>query len=174
MVGMGGTDPTPGDTHAPPSHSFCEQPARKPPTSKARPQNSAPARLTRTLDRDNRFDPALVALVVEVVGVVPLVHSDRLRLDAASADCVEQGGEVGLLPPRRLDLTRERKPRLGANGKVELVSVVPATLARVDSGAVPPRCVRKTGQAPPLPVRLSARRCSISSAFSLAAHSSGV
>jgi DNA-directed RNA polymerase specialized sigma subunit len=57
---------------------------------------------TRTPERDDRLAAALLALGVDPIVVVALVHRARLRANAASVERVEErGDEVGFLPPRR-------------------------------------------------------------------------
>jgi hypothetical protein len=94
-------------------------------------------------ERDNRLAAALLALGVDTVVVIALVRRARLGLDAASVDRIEQrGDEVGLLPPRRLDVPRERQAGCRTNGGVNLVAVEASTLPGGDGGAVPPGGVR--------------------------------
>jgi Protein of unknown function (DUF3800) len=98
--------------------------------------------------RDDRLAIALLALGINAVVVIALVHGARFRLKTASAECVEErSNEVGFLTTRRLYLPCKRQTCFGTDRKVELVAVEAATFASRDSGAMPPRSI---GVAEPL------------------------
>ena len=73
----------------------------------------------------------------------PLVHRARLGAEPASVERVEERGDVQrLVPACRLDAPSERKAGARAEGKVQLVAVEAASLARADGGHMTPGGVR--------------------------------
>ena len=93
--------------------------------------------------RRDRADATLHAAVVDRAVVVALVHDRGRDREPALAHRVEQAERerrLGILG--RLDRPRHRQPGERVHGRVDLVAVVPAALARRDGRAVPPRCVR--------------------------------
>lgn len=106
-----------------------------------------------TTKRDNGVAVPRFALGVDPSVVVALVHSTRLRLEAASVERIEKrGDELGFVVPRRLNLPRERQARFGADRELKLVAVEAATFTGTDGAAVPPRSV---GVTEPLALRAS-------------------
>jgi hypothetical protein len=94
----------------------------------------------RSLHGDDGVTAARLALGVDALYVVALVHRDRFGLEAASADSIEQGcDEQRFMVTRGTRLPRKRQTRCGANRKVDLVPIEAATLARTDCAAVSPR-----------------------------------
>jgi hypothetical protein len=115
--------------------------AREQPTAESERQSWLV--LLCTPKRNDGFASTFLALGIDPIVVVALVHRTRLGHEAASVQRVEEwSDEVGLLPPRRLDTPRERQPGSGANGKVQLEAVEASTLTGTHGAAMPPARIR--------------------------------